>query len=152
MISLGYLIGTIIAAIIFTGVLAGSALIGRALRRDNEYVMARAMNGLGIGLAVATAGIWTWGAFPPFDMDYHTYRPVTGIVESVDKRLLADGDGMSEKYVVALAGDPQQYGCEDTRCALIRVGEPVELSCQKMWVYAGTDGYDCRFVQAGGRS
>lgn len=43
-------------------------------------------------------------------------------------------------------GDDQQYGCIDTRCAGIEVGDDLSLSCIRKWEWAATGGYDCRFV------
>lgn len=82
----------------------------------------------------------------PFEKKYHAWMPVDGTVLQVDKRLLSDGEGMSEKIVVIYEGSTLQYGCEDTRCASVRPGDYLALKCITDWDFQGADGRDCRFV------
>lgn len=83
----------------------------------------------------------------PYKAEYHQWRPISGKVAEVSKRLVGDGDhGMSEKIVVRYDGSTGAYGCEDTRCALVKVGDALDLKCKRAWQYASVSGYDCRFV------
>lgn len=83
----------------------------------------------------------------PYKAEYHQWRPVTGQVAEVSKRLVGNGDGgMSEKIVVRFKGNPQEYGCEDTRCSLVKTKDSLDLKCKRAWQYSSTSGYDCRFV------
>lgn len=77
----------------------------------------------------------------PHEKEYHAYVPTTGVVERVDSRMLEQ----TEKYVVIFQGSAQEYGCEDTRCALIQPGDYLELRCIREWDYNGADGYDCKW-------
>lgn len=80
----------------------------------------------------------------PYDMDYLAWQEVSGEVERIDSRLVPAGDGMQEKYVVEIDGQP--YGCLDTRCAAVEPGDVLTLNCHKVWEWASTHGWDCRFV------
>lgn len=95
------------------------------------------------GAVIALFGLifllFTAGASFPWERQYHGWTTVKGTVQQVDKRMLSQ----TEKYVVVIDGQP--YGCLDTRCSLIRVGDLVELGCKLHWEYAGTDGWDCKF-------
>lgn len=85
------------------------------------------------------------GSFP-WSMQYHRYQYKTGTVVDVSSRILGgDSASPSQKFVVRF-GPNEEFGCNDTRCALIKVGDIVELSCLRIWQYNGTDGWDCDFV------
>lgn len=95
-----------------------------------------------IGIPIAALG------FYPFNMAYHSYRPVSGVVEKIDSRFISTGSKSTEtKFVVKFAGDSQLYGCTDTRCANTKPGERLSLACIRVWQYAGVDGYDCKYNQ-----
>jgi hypothetical protein len=109
--------------------------------------------------------LWVWGGIIalvvqigwniffnfPFNMSYHSYRPVYGTVADVNSRFLASGSGnnssTSQKYAIRLTGSKQIYGCEDTRCSLLKKGDTVMLNCERQWQYASVPGYDCRYNQ-----
>lgn len=93
-----------------------------------------------VGLAVSPLGFW------PFAAEYHQWREVSGTVQQIDKRLIGSGDKMEDKFVVRFTDGGLQFGCDDTRCASVREGDSLTLSCKRAWQYTGTDGYDCRFV------
>lgn len=97
----------------------------------------------GVLVVVGIGGaVFLW----PFQKEYHYWTPTSGVVESVDKRLVADGEGMSEKIVVRFEGDPQQYGITDTRAALLREGDTANLLCKRSHQFGpSVDGYDCRW-------
>lgn len=82
-------------------------------------------------------------AYYPWSGEYHQYRNVSGTVASIDSRLLKDAE---TKFVVRFDGSSMQFGCDDTRCAQVKEGDSLTLSCKRAWQYTGTDGYDCRFV------
>ena len=81
----------------------------------------------------------------PYKYEYHSYRPVSGTVEQVNNRFLPSGDSVEQKFVVKLAGDPQPYGVQDTRAALLKPGDRVSLKCLKKWQWSARAGYDCRW-------
>jgi hypothetical protein len=125
------------------------AVWGRWFWMNDEHDGAFGMVGMIVaGLAlVATLAGFGYGLYP-YDMAYHSYRPVTGVATAdVQSRFLAGDDGTTQNFLVTLPVG--QYRCDDTRCASIKKGDAVSLSCIKEWVYGGTDGYDCRFVSVG---
>lgn len=144
MISIGYVVGTSVAGLV--------VLFCLLVVAGGVYLKKTEGEGLGIasgGLfgALAVTALWVLLAFPPFDMDYHRYDTEKGTVESIDKRLVSDGEsGMSEKYVVRFEGRSDQLGCLDTRCADVKKGDSLELTCVKVWQWYGTPGHDCEFV------
>lgn len=159
MISIGYIVGTSVAAVLTVAAVVAAFRLAAWRRRElasnnpyGEAGLARGFTILAVAAAVAVVVGWVGIAWPPLDMDYHRYSTVTGTVTSVEKRLVSDGEGMSEKYVVQLEGDTQQYGCLDTRCSAIKENEDVELSCLRVWAWYGSDGFDCEYITAGGRT
>lgn len=135
--SIGTLVGLPIAAIIVIAllVLAGVALYGREKGIGGKFLA------LALGIALFTG----WAMYP-WQARYHRWEPKTGTVESVNKRLISDGDkSMSERFVVRWRGADGEYGCDDTRCALVRPGDRLTLLCKREWQYAGVDGWACNF-------
>lgn len=127
----------------------GGYLIRRWQRGDDTEFLA--FGALSILAAVTTtAGLW-WGMYP-WKAEYHEWRPVTGVVATVDSRLTANtSGGMEDKFVVTLTDNPgQQYGVLDTRAASLRPGDHLDITCVRRWQWSGTHGYDCNFVQMGG--
>lgn len=98
---------------------------------------------IGTPILVLVLAVWTlW----PFSKEYHYWTPVEGTVETVDRRQVVDGKGMSEKIVVRFEGDTQLYGIEDTRAALLKPGDKTALLCKKAHQWGpSVDGYDCRW-------
>ena len=96
---------------------------------------------LAVWLALVTLAYW------PLKAEYHKWQPHGGTVATVDSRLVSagDGKGMETKFVVTFAGDPVQVGCTDTRCATVKPGDQLWLKCIRVFEWAATDGYDCRF-------
>lgn len=102
----------------------------------------------GLALLVVTVGI-TASTMYPYEAQYHQWKPVNGTVGDVQARLLADGNGgATQRFVVRLDGGEQEYACDDTRCALLKVGDFLELSCVREWQYAGTDGWACNYFSS----
>lgn len=89
----------------------------------------------------------TWGIFSfawwPFDMDYHKYKPVTGTVQKVDKRLL----NQTEVFMITYENNKQKYRCDDTRCVDIKPGDKLTMYCIPEFQVAATDGLACNFVK-----
>lgn len=84
----------------------------------------------------------------PYKAEYHQWREVSGTVHKVNKRILSDGSGnMQQKYVVQYEESPgRAFGCEDTRCALVDVGDTLTMKCKRVWQYSGSDGWDCNYI------
>lgn len=138
MIDIGFVVGLIFAGLGALGALSATVLgfkdddyIGRCIGIVGLFIV------LGLTLALAF----------PFDMAYHSYRPVHGTVEAIGKRLLGGKDNLSEKYAIRFKGSPQIYGCEDTRCSVAKPGDTLKLNCIRSWQWASVHGYDCRYAQ-----
>lgn len=105
----------------------------------------------GWAIVAVWAGIFFLGfvifsatGYYPYDKEHHAYYTVQGKVTDINKRLIADGKAMSERYVVSVDGQP--FGVDDTRASLVKVGGTITLGCKKEWVYASTDGWACRWI------
>jgi len=134
-----YTLGTLIGfplALLLLAVLVVVAVVG-VLMRDG-FVF-----GVFACAAVAVAGL-TAAAMWPYDKDFHTIRPVSGVVTETSSRFLAVDKATEQKYVLTIDGQP--YGCKDTRCALVEPGDTVTLGCTKTWEWQATPGDDCRYV------
>ncbi|WP_025358364.1 hypothetical protein [Kutzneria albida] len=88
----------------------------------------------------------------PWTAEYHQWRPVGGTLSEVQSRLISAGSngGSNQKFAVRFTGSKQEYSCEDTRCALLKPRQHLELSCIREWQYAGTPGYACQYVRSDG--
>jgi hypothetical protein len=140
-IDITYLIFTIIVALI----VIGCAIPAGVMFRRGDWDIAI----LPVGILVVVLGLYTWAVWPPWDMHYHFYEPVTGTVAKVDKRMVSAGESsMEEKILVTLDGEKDQYGCTDTRCTSLEEGDHVALMCLPVWQTYGTDGFDCEFTSA----
>ncbi|WP_159540834.1 hypothetical protein [Aeromicrobium sp. 9AM] len=97
-----------------------------------------------LGIAIVVTIIAAWG-FYPYSAEYHQWRTVSGDVTDVNSRILSTGkSSINQRFVVEIDG--QAYGCDDTRCASVKVGDVLTISCKREWQYAGVDGYGCNFV------
>lgn len=147
--TLGVLIGAPIVALVVLVLLVGGVWLISIDKRVSEYdrgvPKVVGIFAVAVGLALAVLMITPVG-FYPFDAEYHQWRETSGTVAKIDKRLIGSGDSMEDKFVVRFTSDGQQFGCDDTRCAGVSVGDKLTLSCKRAWQYTGTDGYDCRFV------
>lgn len=146
-ISTGFIVGTIIVAII----LAALTIIGwggfwyfrhydDVGQQDN--VMAW---GTLIGSAVVAIIVIVIAGFIdfPFSAQYHEYRPVTGHVQGVGSRFLSDGSSTTQNFAVILNG--QTYRCDDTRCSDLKIGDPLTLLCIRDFQFNATSGWDCNW-------
>lgn len=79
-----------------------------------------------------------------FNGDYMAYKPISGQVQDIASRQIADGKAMSTRYVLMIDGQP--YGVDDTRAALVKEGDTVNLNCTKEFVWGSTNnGYACNW-------
>lgn len=83
----------------------------------------------------------------PYKAEYHQWRDVSGVVATTNSRLIAGDHATDQKFVVSFVGAPdKQFGCNDTRCAGVRPGDHLTITCKRTWQWFGTPGYDCNFV------
>lgn len=141
--SLGVLIGIpvlIVLALIFVAAIL-------AARRSSDYDAPFMFYGGILGLVVVIAGGLI--GFFPYSSQYHRWHTTSGVVQEVSSRFLGSGDnGTTQKFVVRINGrDSGEYGCNDTRCALVKKGDRLTLSCKRTWQFSGRDGWDCNFVE-----
>ena len=145
--SLGTLIGLPIAIVVIVALLVGGLLLMRAARKKPDHFDAPAMWWSGLGGCAFAVAIAALTASPlgmyPYDSEYHQWRDVTGTVERVESRQIADGDGMSERYVFVIDGQP--FSVDDTRAAVANKGDTVSLRCKREWQYAAASGWACRW-------
>jgi hypothetical protein len=110
------------------------------------------LNFFGVLLSLTFVGLLVlmlspFGMYPTGGSDYHKWKPKQGVVNEVGKRLLPSGESMQEKIVITFKGDPQEYGVEDTRAALLKPGDQAVIKCKRAYQWGSAHGYDCRFVQ-----
>lgn len=144
--SIGLVIGLPIAVvIIFLGVVFTTV----AVRVPYDSYEDRDLpKGLFVGLgAVATliTALITAVSMYPFGGEYHHWATTSGTVATIDSRLLADGDAMTQRFVVNFT-DGRQRACDDTRCASVHAGDTLTIKCKRSFQWSGTDGYDCNWV------
>lgn len=94
------------------------------------------------------AALFFFGGTWPLDMSYHHQYRVTGTITHIASRLKEHGSGMSQRYVFSIKGLPSGYGVDDTRAALKKVGDHVDLMCQKEYVYNSISGYSCNWHES----
>lgn len=147
----GGTIAGLVALVIFLLAAAGSVALGiyeRRARHDYPIFPPGFLIGGGIALALITVGCWWWSMAFTLSGDYHSWNVKEGEVEKVAKRIVSADDGISERYVVTIDGQP--YGVDDTRAALVEVGDQVSLRCKKdyQWgVPREAHGWSCRWNQ-----
>lgn len=147
--SIATMIGVPIILLVFVGLAVACFVTAKGENRKafmNEFWFFTGFGSLFLFLAVVTAAATWWGMYP-WKAEYHHWTPKSGVVETVDSRLIGDGNGgMSDKFVVKFQGEDQQYGVLDTRAAGLKAGDTLTITCKREWQYVGTDGYDCNFV------
>jgi hypothetical protein len=146
--SLGVLIGVpILGLIVLAGLVFGIMVLTVGISDgEGETIFAGAailvVVLVLVGICLSPLGYY------PFDAEYHQWRKVSGVVEDSGSRLLPSSDGKAteQKIVVRFAGSDLDFGCQDTRCALIKKGDTLDLKCKRAWQYQSVSGYDCRFI------
>lgn len=144
--TLGVLIGLPLTVL----VLIGSALLGLWLwkrwRESGSYIAEDYWMGA-IGCLIVFVVVLLGGlvAYFPYEAQYHQWRTISGTVEKIDKRLIAEDKGMAERYVLMIDGQP--YGVDDTRAATVEPGDQVSIKCRRDWQYASVPGWVCRWAQ-----
>jgi len=136
-----YVVGIIVTCVFLLLALAGSVATGIAA----ESVW------IGVGAWVASSavivGLFALIAWPPWPGQYNSYAPKSGIVAHVGNRFIAsdtNGGGSTEKFAVQFTNG-QTYGCNDTRCSVLRPGQAVTLLCERVFQWNSSQGWDCNF-------
>ena len=143
--SLGTLIGLPLGVILLV---AGLVIIVRLTvwthrHPDHRDTSDAGMLRLGVVVATLVIAVGLLVGMYPYSSEYHQWRDVSGTAESIDKRLVSAGEGMSERFVITIDGQP--FGVDDTRAAAANEGDTVNLRCKKEWQYAASDGWGCRW-------
>lgn len=150
--SLGVLIGLPIAGLIALALLVALVLAtgawwsGRDSVDGNDVPISAP---LGVFAALLVTVLLTGWFMWPWSTEYHRWHTTTGTVTAVSSRFLASdtsGGGSTQRFVVELKGLGER-ACDDTRCALVKPGDHLTLSCKRAWQYAGEHGYDCAYVE-----
>lgn len=149
--SRGVLIGLPIACVFVLAGLVGAALLFRYARRNqNAYDSTDALMLGGVAaVAPVILLVGTAWAMYPWQGEYHRWQDKSGTVAEVSSRLLSNSDNVNQKFVVRFEGGGE-YGCNDTRCSLVKVGDDLTLSCKRAWQFSGRDGWDCNYVERRG--
>lgn len=106
--------------------------------------------GIGFGVAwiLVTVGVWLWASWP-LSYKYHHWIPTDGVVQTVNKRIVSDGDGnISEKFVLRFK-DGRIRAVNDTAAATLRKGDTVHLRCKKAYDFGvprSAHGWDCKWA------
>lgn len=149
--SLGVLIGLPLVVLVLLAAAAAVFFGVRQIRNDDVYDtdLGWLLTIAGGLVAVVVVAISAF-AFFPYKASYHRWEPKSGLVTAIGNRFIGDGNGgTNQRFVVTLSGSPQQYACDDTRCSLLKVGDPLTLSCKKAYQYASEPGFDCNWVKDG---
>jgi hypothetical protein len=94
-----------------------------------------------------SAGVYVWAMWP-FAYAYHHWIPTRGTVESVSKRIVSDGDNISEKYVLKFT-DGRLRAVNDSAAGSLKTGDPVSLRCKKAYDFGvprSAHGWDCKWA------
>lgn len=141
-LTLGAMVGIpVLVAVVLIGLLCWAAGIWMVRTEDLREEGWTLIGGTFIGLVIA--GIIFVASWFPFDMTYHHWYRVEGQVESIGMRNIRDGDGMSQRYVFVIGGQP--WGVDDTRASVTKTGDFVKLKCKKEWVYQSKSGWACNW-------
>lgn len=112
---------------------------------DNAYGDAAIIGGFTVACALVVGFLSQIGFMAVgYNGDYAAYKPVSGQVQDIASRQIANGSTMSTRYVFQINGQP--YGVDDTRAALVKKGDAVKLNCVKEFVWGSTNnGYACNW-------
>lgn len=145
--SIGVLVGLPAGIIVFVGGLVLAWFMWRDMAGYDDELQWFGFIG-GCLASLAALVLLVIGLYP-FDSQYHKWTTKTGTVAEVNRRMIANSDdgGTDQKFVIRFTSGTQEYGCNDTRCALVKKGDKVQLSCKRVWQYSGTDGWDCNYLR-----
>lgn len=87
--------------------------------------------------------IFIGATYPPFQMEYHEWKPVTGTVQSIGTRVMTQDSTVTQVYVFMMDGSA--YKVDDSRATLVKVGDTLKLTCKREWQRYSTPGYTCRW-------
>lgn len=90
-------------------------------------------------LVITGIGMWPWQA------QYHEWQPESGTITAMSRAFVGSGE---QRFVVQFAKGTPEFPCDDTRCALLKVGDQLTLSCERTYQWAGTPGWDCEYVSS----
>lgn len=128
---------------------AGIAFLRAPARSQDRAGLAGFSIGGFVVLALVVVG--SLFALYPYSGEYHSWRVHEGTVAQIASRLVASGEkggGTDQKFVVTFKGSSQEYGVVDTRAALVKPGDHLQITCIRRHQWgAGVDGYDCRWDQ-----
>lgn len=142
---LGLIVGVPTLAVILGMVLAFAIVAFWASTHDPDPVFRYVGFGaLAAALVVAGSGVLCWYPFSPV-REFHAYSEVVGTVAGTSQRLLSDGNGgVNQRVVVHLQGG-DLYGCDDSRCTALHVGDTAHLLCKRQYQFRGTSGWACKW-------
>lgn len=149
--SLGVLVGLPLAALAALACLLAACFLFYLWRSTGDYSDRGLFAGGFFGAVVALVAtvIFTGWSMWPWVGEYHRWHTTSGTVTAISSRLIGSdtkGGGTTQRFVVTLAGVGQR-SCDDTRCAEVKAGDRLTLSCKRAWQYAGTPGYDCNYIE-----
>lgn len=145
--SLGFLVGTPICLVVIAALLLSGRYCIRRSRSIRDDFDRKSLSALGIGLLCVgvIVSVVTALTLFPYRAEYHQWRPVSGRVTQSASRLIPAGSrSVQQRFVVEVNG--RLYGCDDTRCATVQVGDTINLYCIREWQYASVSGYGCRWA------
>jgi hypothetical protein len=138
-------LGVVVPLILGTGALG--VLLARAVVHEGRGFrghLAWASAWCFVACLIASVGLG-WGLYP-WVWEYHSWRPIAGLVASTEWRLHPLGPDVQPRFVVTLHGQLAVYTITDTRAAAVRVGDQLELRCVLEWREAGSPANRCEFV------
>lgn len=135
--SLGVLVGLPAVDIVLLAVAIGAVAAWRY--EDAEFIAVI------LGVTIVLVALGTVAAMWPLKAEYHRWEPKTGTVTEINRRLISDGDRSMNERIVVRYGDGQEYGCDDTRCSLLKRGDALTLMCKREYQWTGTPDWSCNF-------
>lgn len=140
--SVGLLLGLPLTVVALVVCLAIAKFFRMKDKYDKDIETAtRVIAGILVPVILVIALLSYW----PLKTEYHFWKTTKGEVTDVNSRLVGP-DGGETKYVVTLEGIGER-GCNDTRCASVKVGDTLTLKCKRVYQWGATPGYDCNFVR-----
>lgn len=138
----GMIVWLPVACVLVTALIVAAVITVRVAYRDDdgEFYF---IGGLLATVALLVIGGTAFGMWP-YKAEYHQWRTTSGTVAAIDSRVLADGEGMTQRFVVTFT-DGRQRACDDTRCATVHTGDFLTLRCKRAYQWGATPGWDCNW-------